>query len=261
MWCWAWQAWLSPNRGSFPMAWAADPYLGTLFPDLWNFYISNTTKNDTFVDGVDGAGEACHAARLCVCCVLCAVCCALCAALLRWQCFCCWLSAWCTPPTATMSCGNTSPLSDVVLRAWSKASAPTFLTRACCNVQGYVFIDSLDKPAGYEQRAGAIMAKLGPNVVDVGVASNKWNATTLTEIQTYVTNARAAAGGKHVPTAVLNACGTEYGQPINAWLPDGTPVINSVCVGPANDTSVRDTCRAAGVLGLLCSVLTDSMVF
>jgi len=118
------------------MAWAADPYLGLLFPDLWNFYMTNTTVNDTFVDGVDGAG--------------------------------------------------------------------------------YVFVDSLDHPAAYERRAGKTMATFGPNVVDVGVASNKWNATPLADIEEYVTNARAAAGGKRVPAAVLNACGTVRGTAASA---------------------------------------------
>jgi hypothetical protein len=30
--------------------------LGALFPDLWNFFVSSATCNDTFVAGVDGAG-------------------------------------------------------------------------------------------------------------------------------------------------------------------------------------------------------------
>jgi hypothetical protein len=33
-----------------------DPMLGALFPDLWNFFVSSATCNDTFVAGVDGAG-------------------------------------------------------------------------------------------------------------------------------------------------------------------------------------------------------------
>ena len=49
-------AWLSKDRGKIPIGWAADPYLGTIFPELWNFYARNTTQNDTFIDGVDGAG-------------------------------------------------------------------------------------------------------------------------------------------------------------------------------------------------------------
>lgn len=49
-------AWLSPNRGSVPVAWAVDPALGTMFPALWNFYASSATANDSWVAGVDGAG-------------------------------------------------------------------------------------------------------------------------------------------------------------------------------------------------------------
>jgi hypothetical protein len=49
-------AWLSPNRGKIPIGWAVDPILGQMFPELWNFFISNTTQNDTFLAGVDGGG-------------------------------------------------------------------------------------------------------------------------------------------------------------------------------------------------------------
>lgn len=49
-------AWLSPNRGSLPIAWAVDPELGFLFPELWSYYVHSATPNDTFVAGVDGAG-------------------------------------------------------------------------------------------------------------------------------------------------------------------------------------------------------------
>jgi hypothetical protein len=48
--------WLSPHRGSVPVAWAVDPYLGELFPELWNYYMTSATDNDTFLAGVDGAG-------------------------------------------------------------------------------------------------------------------------------------------------------------------------------------------------------------
>jgi hypothetical protein len=151
-------AWLSENRGAVPISWALDPYLGTLFPDLYNFYAGNTTVNDTFVDGVDGAG--------------------------------------------------------------------------------YIFVNSLGKHAhAYETRAGKVMSEFGPNVVDVGVASNKWPAVTAEQIEEYVKNARAGSGGKLVPSTILNACGTAWNQSINFWLKDGTPVINSVCVGPPGDTS------------------------
>lgn len=49
-------AWLSPHRGRVPIAWAVDPYLGELLPELWNALISTATANDSFVAGVDGAG-------------------------------------------------------------------------------------------------------------------------------------------------------------------------------------------------------------
>ena len=46
----------------------------------------------------------------------------------------------------------------------------------------------------------------------------------------------ASKAGKK-PAAFVNACGQHWGQPLNGHLSDGTPVINSVCFGPANDTS------------------------
>ena len=63
-------AWLSPHRGRVPVSWAVDPLLGRMFPELWNFFMSNTTQNDSFVAGVDGGGyvylasfaDAAHAA-------------------------------------------------------------------------------------------------------------------------------------------------------------------------------------------------------
>ena len=30
---------------------------------------------------------------------------------------------------------------------------------------------------------------------------------------------------------------SSWSQPVNFWLDDGTPVINSICVGPKGDTS------------------------
>jgi hypothetical protein len=45
-----------------------------------------------------------------------------------------------------------------------------------------------------------------------------------------------SAGGSPV-AAFLNACGSTYGEPVNGWLSDRTPVITSVCVGPAGDAS------------------------
>eukprot|EP00041_Stephanoeca_diplocostata_P025040 m.647415 g.647415 ORF g.647415 m.647415 type:complete len:172 (-) comp22657_c0_seq1:109-624(-) len=49
-------AWLSPNRGTVPVSWAIDPLLGKFFPELWNYYASSATFNDTFVAGIAGAG-------------------------------------------------------------------------------------------------------------------------------------------------------------------------------------------------------------
>jgi len=43
---------------------------------------------------------------------------------------------------------------------------------------------------------------------------------------------------RYEPAAILNACGSQWGQAVNYRLHDGTPVINSVCIGPSNnDTS------------------------
>ena len=150
-------AWLSPNRGTVPVSWAVDPYLAELFPELWNFYASNATTNDSFVAGVDGSG--------------------------------------------------------------------------------YVFVHGLMESGhaeAYVVRANTMMARYGINVVDVGVASNKYPAVTTAEIASYkkLSNAPTSA----VKT-FLNACGTTYGQPVNGWLQDGTPILNSVCVGPPGDTS------------------------
>jgi hypothetical protein len=128
-------AWLSPNRGTVPVSWAVDPYLAELFPELWNFYASNTTANDSFVAGVDGSG--------------------------------------------------------------------------------YVFvrglIESGHAPA-YVRRANAMIA-------------------------TYKKLSRELPSSHSAVAAFLNACGTTYGEPVNGWLPDGTPILNSVCVGPPGDTS------------------------
>ncbi len=152
-------AWISAHRGKIPIGWAADPYLGTIFPELWNFYSTNTTVNDTFIDGVDGAG--------------------------------------------------------------------------------YIFLNSLGTHAQvYEKRAGKVLKESGISVVDVGVASNKWPAATKSELEEYVKNAHHGNGDDDKsPGMMLNACGTTWNQPINFWLSDGTPVINSVCNGPKNDTS------------------------
>ena len=96
---------------------------------------------------------------------------------------------------------------------------------------GYVYVDSLGPHAsGYEQRAVECMQQFNLSVVDVGVASAWWPATRMASIATY--NSRAHG---HIHT-FLNACGTHWGQRINTWLDNGTPVINSVCVGPRNTT-------------------------
>lgn len=154
-------AWLSPHRGSVPISWAVDSFLGELFPEIWNFYAGNTTANDTFVSGVDGAG--------------------------------------------------------------------------------YIFLDSLSPAEArvYESRAGRALRRSGPDpvVVDVGVADHRWPAVTPEELAVYVRNSKAGTGFTG-PGLLLNACGHAYGQKLNFYLPDGTPVVNSVCHGPPqNDTS------------------------
>ena len=37
-------AWLSKDRGKIPIGWAADPYLGTIFPELWIFMLAIRLK-------------------------------------------------------------------------------------------------------------------------------------------------------------------------------------------------------------------------
>eukprot|EP00040_Diaphanoeca_grandis_P006152 m.36176 g.36176 ORF g.36176 m.36176 type:complete len:612 (-) comp17272_c0_seq1:148-1983(-) len=151
-------AWLSPNRGLLPVSWAVDPYVGKVFPELWNFFMANTTQNDTFVAGVDGGG--------------------------------------------------------------------------------YVFLDSLgDHATAYEERAGMLLKELGPNVVDVGVAQYGWPAVKMDKIQEYTNNAVKAGGV--APDLVLNACGSDWNESINTWLPNnGAVVVSSVCKGPVgNDTT------------------------
>ena len=161
-------AWVSPNRGSVPVAWAVDPLLGLMFPALWNFYAADARFNDTFVAGVDGAG--------------------------------------------------------------------------------YVFVAELGAhEAAYERRAGRVLAQMGgqPNVVDTGVAQGGWaDVATHADLARYAANANAGAAAAGAPAgtpavaAFVNACGSHWGQQLNGYLPDGTPVINSVCYGPpATDTS------------------------
>eukprot|EP00750_Incisomonas_marina_P007602 INCI15009.2.p1 GENE.INCI15009.2~~INCI15009.2.p1 ORF type:complete len:575 (+),score=70.94 INCI15009.2:253-1725(+) len=151
-------AWLSPNRGSVPIAWAVDPLLAGMFPALWNFFVLSATANDTFIAGVDGAG--------------------------------------------------------------------------------YVFVAELgNHEEAYEQRAGRMLAEIGPNVVDTGVAVAGWaDVATSSMLERYMTNARKDGG--QAPDAFVNACGSHWGQPVNGWLSDGvTPVINSVCYGPPGNHS------------------------
>jgi len=69
---------------------------------------------------------------------------------------------------------------------------------------------------------------------------NKWPATPIDLIEEYVVHARNTGNSDDKttitsPEAFVNACGTTYGQDINICLNDGTPVINSVCVGPKNN--------------------------
>lgn len=96
---------------------------------------------------------------------------------------------------------------------------------------GYVYIHELGKHTEtYEARAGRLLtSKIGSDVVDVGVADVRWPAVTVPELEQYVINARR---GGTAPLALLNACGSDYGQPVSYWLTDGTPVFNSVCRGP-----------------------------
>lgn len=54
------------------------------------------------------------------------------------------------------------------------------------------------------------------DVVDVGVANAAYPAVTLTEITKYKKNT-----GNTV-SAFLNACGSDWQQPVNTWLADCT---------------------------------------
>ena len=92
---------------------------------------------------------------------------------------------------------------------------------------GYVYLKSLGAhAASYEQRAGRLIASaIGSAVVDVGVADERWPAVSRSLLEEYVRNAKR---GGRPPDALLNACGTAYGQPLNFFLSDGTPVISSV---------------------------------
>jgi hypothetical protein len=43
--------WLSPRRGSAPVAWGVNPMLARTFPHLMEFYMQTATANDTFFGG------------------------------------------------------------------------------------------------------------------------------------------------------------------------------------------------------------------
>ena len=113
--------------------------------------------------------------------------------------------------------------------ATSATPADSFVTGV--DGAGYVFLNSLrNHTVPYERRAGRVIASgVGSAVVDVGVADERWPAVTRAQLETYVTNTKR---GGHGPDALLNACGADWGQPLNFWLSDGTPVLNSVCCGP-----------------------------
>lgn len=150
-------AWLSADRGTVPVAWAVDPLLGELFPELWNVYASTATANDTFLAGVDGAG--------------------------------------------------------------------------------YVFVNVLgEHEEAYEQRAVSLMNKLGLSAVDVGVASDNWPATSGEAIGRYAERADALLNSSRA-LMFMNACGAQWGQPLLGSTSSGSPIVSSVCVGPANDTT------------------------
>lgn len=85
---------------------------------------------------------------------------------------------------------------------------------------------SASDAVAYEARAAHLLQKYNIGVVDVGVANADYAAVTIDEIREYQRNARG------VVAAFVNACGSSWHQPVNTWLEDGTPVINSVCDGP-----------------------------
>jgi len=105
------------------------------------------------------------------------------------------------------------------------------------------------------------MKRYAMSVVDVGVANAKYAAVTLAEMQQYLDNSNnftesnepravdvnisstlvdvSKQRSRRSPTvaAFVNACGASWGQRVNDWLADGTPVVNSVCSGPSNPTN------------------------
>ena len=48
------------------------------------------------------------------------------------------------------------------------------------------------------------------------------------------------------PGMILNACGSSWNQPVNFWLDDGTPVINSIASGQG-DTVTVTICIIIGI--------------
>ena len=165
--------------------------------------------------------------------------------------------AWLSPDrgSAPVSWAVDPLLADFFPELWnyyaeSASANDTFV--AGVDGAGYVFLAELGKHApAYARRAGVYMHRYMPggggSVVDVGVADHRWSdVPNASHLEAYV-EAAAAEGkgpaprpsnpGGAAPSLFLNACGSHWGQKLNWWLPDGTPVINSQCMGPADDTS------------------------
>lgn len=51
-------AWLSPLRGSVPIAWGVPPLIAETAPGLLSFYANTATANDTFFSATAGGGYA-----------------------------------------------------------------------------------------------------------------------------------------------------------------------------------------------------------
>ena len=81
---------------------------------------------------------------------------------------------------------------------------------------GYIFVHGLMQSGhapAYVARAAHYMAEYGIDVVDVGVASNKFPAVTTAEVARY--KQLADAQNRTAVRAFLNACGSTYGEPVN----------------------------------------------
>ena len=100
----------------------------------------------------------------------------------------------------------------------------------------------------YDMRAGKVLNQSGISVVDVGVASNKWPAATKSKIEQYVSMHSRAIMGNLTTRDDIECVWIFMNQPVNFWLDDGTPVINSICVGPKGDTSMVTICIIIGIL-------------